>query len=38
MNLTKDWYRSEFVDHEMIAGHRSLEKELSFTMLLPTAT
>ena len=30
MNLTKDWYRSEFVEHEMIAGHRSLEKELSF--------
>ena len=30
MNLTKDWYRSEFVDHEMITGHRILEKELSF--------
>lgn len=30
MNLTKEWYRSEFVSHEMIEGHRSLEKELSF--------
>ena len=30
MILTKDWYRSEFVDHEMITGHRILEKELSF--------
>lgn len=30
MGVTKEWYRSEFVNHEMIEGHRALETELSF--------
>lgn len=30
MSVTKNWYRSEFVNHEMITGHRVLESELSF--------
>ena len=30
MDLTKDWYRSEFINHELLEEHRTLEKELSF--------
>lgn len=30
MSVTKEWYRSEFVNHEMLEGHRILENELSF--------
>lgn len=30
MDLTKDWYRSEFINHEVIEEHREIESELSF--------
>ncbi len=30
MDLSKDWYRSEFVSHEMLEGHRKMENELDF--------
>ena len=30
MSVTKEWYRSEFVNHEMLEAHRTLENELSF--------
>ena len=30
MNLDKDWYRSEFINHEVLEGHRLIETELSF--------
>lgn len=30
MNLSKEWYRSEFVNHEMLESHRVLESELNF--------
>ena len=30
MDLSKDWYRSEFVNHEMLEEHRKLENELTF--------
>lgn len=30
MSVTKEWYRSEFVNHEMLESHRTLENELSF--------
>ena len=30
MSVTKEWYRSEFVNHEMMEEHRVLETELSF--------
>lgn len=30
MNLNKDWYRSEFINHEILAEHRLMENELSF--------
>lgn len=30
MSVIKEWYRSEFVNHEMLEGHRILENELSF--------
>lgn len=30
MDLSKDWYRSEFVQHEVLAGHRVIENEFTF--------
>ena len=30
MDLTKDWYRSEFVNHEMLESHREIESEMTF--------
>ena len=30
MDLTKDWYRSEFLNHEVLDSHRELEEELTF--------
>lgn len=30
MDLTKDWYRSEFLDHELLEKHREIESEVSF--------
>lgn len=30
MNLQKEWYRSEFLNHEMLEEHRVLEKEFTF--------
>lgn len=30
MDLSKEWHRSEFVSHEMLAEHRLLENELHF--------
>lgn len=30
MDLSKDWYRSEFVNHEMLEEHRVIENEFSF--------
>jgi AraC-like DNA-binding protein len=30
MDLNKEWYRSEFVQHEVIEPHRILESELTF--------
>lgn len=30
MNLSKEWYRSEFVNHEMLESHRVIETELNF--------
>lgn len=30
MNIDKEWYRSEFIKHEYVDEHRSLERELSF--------
>lgn len=30
MNLSKDWYRSEFENHEALEGHRMIENELTF--------
>lgn len=30
MSVTREWYRSEFVNHEMLEAHRTLESELSF--------
>lgn len=30
MDLSREWYRSEFLSHEFVDGHRPLERELSF--------
>jgi AraC-like DNA-binding protein len=30
MNLNKEWYRSEFISHELLAPHRIMETEFSF--------
>lgn len=30
MDLSKDWYRSEFIQHEMLEEHRVIETEFSF--------
>lgn len=30
MNLSKEWYRSEFLSHEMLDIHREIENELDF--------
>ena len=30
MDLSKDWYRSEFINHESLEKHRTLETELTF--------
>lgn len=30
MDLSKEWYRSEFVNHEMLESHRVIETELNF--------
>ena len=30
MDLSKDWIRSEFINHEILAQHRILENELTF--------
>lgn len=30
LNLNKEWFRSEFINHEMMSGHRLMENELSF--------
>ena len=30
MNLEKVWYRSEFVQHEMLLAHRAVENEFAF--------
>ncbi len=30
MELSREWYRSEFVNQEMLENHRMLEKELTF--------
>lgn len=30
MNLNKEWFRSEFVNHEMIETHRIIENEFTF--------
>lgn len=30
MDLSKDWFRSEFVNHELLEEHRLLEHELTF--------
>lgn len=30
ININRDWYRSEFVNHEMLEEHREIETELNF--------
>ena len=30
MDLTKEWYRSEFISHEMLEEYRDIENELHF--------
>lgn len=30
MNISKEWYRSEFINHEMLEEHRILETEFAF--------
>ena len=30
MDLSKDWIRSEFINHEILEQHRILENELTF--------
>lgn len=30
MDLTKEWHRSEFLNHEMMSVHRDIERELDF--------
>lgn len=30
MNLSKEWYRSEFINHEMLEEHRIIETEFAF--------
>ena len=30
MDISKEWYRSEFINHEMLEGHRIIETEFAF--------
>lgn len=30
MNISKEWYKSEFVQHELLEPHRAIESELTF--------
>lgn len=30
MNLSKEWYRSEFINHEILESHRVIESEFAF--------
>ena len=30
MNISKEWYRSEFVQHELLIPHRLIETEFTF--------
>ena len=30
MNITKEWYRSEFLQHELLEPHRAIEHEFTF--------
>lgn len=30
MNLSKEWYRSEFINHEILESHRIIESEFAF--------
>ena len=30
MDLSKEWYRSEFINHEMLEPHRVIETEFTF--------
>ncbi len=30
MNLTKEWYKSEFIQHELLEPHRAIEHEFNF--------
>lgn len=34
MDLTREWYRNEFLDHEMLESHREIESELDFYMAI----
>lgn len=34
MNLEKEWYRSEFIQHEMLLEHRAVENEFTFYLAI----
>ena len=36
MNFEKEWYRSEFIQHEMLFSHRAVENEFSFYLAIAT--